>query len=287
MGGTASGGGGGVGRPLPRAAGGRADGLSPAAKVPGAAQRDPGQCRARDLWLRLRAARRDDPDARRGEAAHRHPRSAGRWRGADPPHAYALQRDRAHDPRAQHAPRPQPERLRQRHRRHRRGRLHPGGPGHSRQVRLGRRLRHESPPARAPQPDARRSRNRHLRHHRLAGEERARDERPGRHPGHLVRRLPALDGARRPASRAQGGGAHEPHGRRVDGRRLVPQRRLPPAGNALHLRAGGHAEERRRASSGAAAGSSRSASGARSSNIRATTPSGGTRRWTRCWPPSP
>ena len=44
-------------------------------------------------------------------------------------------------------------------------------------------------------PTPRRSRHRHLRHDRLAGEERPRDERQGRHPRHLLRRLPAADGA--------------------------------------------------------------------------------------------
>ena len=108
-------------------------------------------------------------------------------------------------------------------------------------------------------------------------------QRQGRHPRHLLRRLPAADGARQPAPGAQGLGADEPDGRRLDGRRLVPQRRLPPAEHGLHLRAGGDAQERREvvddattttttcscrrarpASSAAATASSRSASGARS-----------------------
>ncbi len=98
---------------------------------------------------------------------------------------------------AERAPRPDPGRLRQRHRRHRRGRLHPRRAGRARQVRLGGRLRDEPPAARAAEPDRRRSRHRHLRHDRLAGEERPREQRQGRHPRHLVRRLPAADGARR------------------------------------------------------------------------------------------
>ena len=69
-------------------------------------------------------------------------------------------------------------------------------------------------------------------------------QRQGRHPRHLLRRLPAADGARQSASGAQGVGADEPDGRRLDGRRLVPQRRVPPADDALHLRAGGDARER-------------------------------------------
>ena len=47
-----------------------------------------------------------------------------------------------------------------------------------------------------------------------------------------------LDGAGQSASGAQGVGADESDGRWLDGRRLVPQRRLPPAEHALHLRAG-------------------------------------------------
>ena len=127
-------------------------------------------------------------------------------------------------------------------------------------------------------------------------------QRQGRHPRHLVRRLPAADGAGRSASGAQGRGADEPDGRRLDGRRLVPQRRVPPAEHAVHLRAGRHARQRRRsggrtplrrlrhvhgrrarrASSARGAASSRSASGARSSSTRPTTRSGASRRWTSC-----
>ncbi len=162
-------------------------------------------------------------------------------------------------------------------------------------------------PLRGPlEPDAGRPRDRHLRHDRLAREERPGVERPGRDPRHLLRRLPAADGARQPAPGAQGGGADEPDGRRLDGRRLVPQRRVPPAGPAVHLRPGGDARRTtssggrattttttcswrpaRRGSSGGATGSSRSASGARSSSTRPTTPSGGTRRWTASSPTQP
>ena len=123
--------------------------------------------------------------------------------------------------------------------------------------------------------------------------------------GHLLRRLPAADGAGQSASRAQGVGADEPDGRRLDGRRLVPQRRVPPAEHALHLRPGGHARERRhvvdeplrrlrhvhagrigRRTRRAAAAWSRSASGGRSSSIPPTTRSGAIRRWTRSSPRS-
>ena len=93
------------------------------------------------------------------------------------------------------------DRLRQRHGRDRRGRLHPRRPGRPRQARLRGRLRHEPPPARAAEPDARRPRDGHVRHDRLAREERPGEQRQGRDPRHLLRRLPAAHGARQPASR--------------------------------------------------------------------------------------
>ena len=213
--------------------------------------------------------------------------------------------DGADDARREPAPRADAVRLRQRHRRHRRGRLHPRRPGRARQVRLGGRLRHEPAPPRAAEPDARRPRHRHVRHDRLAREERPRVQRQGRDPRHLLRRVHAADGAHQSAPGAQGLGPDEPDGRRLDGRRLVPQRRVPPAGHVLHLRAGSHAQERRqvvarplrrlrhvpgrrsrRASSASGTDSSRSVSGARSSSTRATTPSGAIRPWTRSSPAS-
>ena len=145
----------------------------------------------------------DDPDARRREAPHRHPRpEAAREGRADPPDAHALRRDALTSARRERAPRRRcstatttPSR------RDRRGRLHPRRPGRPRQVRLRGRLRHEPAAARAAEPDARRPRDRHLGHDRLAGEERAGDERQGRHPRDLVQRLPAADGARRTRTR--------------------------------------------------------------------------------------
>ncbi len=132
------------------------------------------------------------------------------------------------------------------------------------------------------------------------------DQRQGGHPRHLVRRLPRTDAALRPAPGTQGGGADEPHGRRLDGRRLVPLRRLPPAEHALHLRPGGLQEVGRQvvdratstittctwrrgppASWAGSAGSSRWVSGARSSPTPITTPSGRSRLWTSCWPRQP
>src|SRR6266851_705332 len=83
--------------------------------------------------------------------------------------------------------------------------------------------------------EGRRSLHRHLRHHRLAGEKYSRKQRQGRHSRHFLRRFHALDGPRQSASRAQGVRADEPHGGRLDGRRLVPLRRLPATEYALHL----------------------------------------------------
>ena len=57
----------------------------------------------------------------------------------------------------------------------------------------------------------------------------ARVERPRRDAGKLVRGLHGGDGAGESAPRAEGGRADEPDGRRLDGRRLVPLRRVPPA----------------------------------------------------------
>src|SRR5207245_10182155 len=63
---------------------------------------------------------------------------------------------------------------------------------------------------------------------------------------HFVRRFLAFDGPRQSAPGAKGGRAHESYGGRLDGRRLVPQRRLPPTESALHLRARGDAQVRRK-----------------------------------------
>ena len=53
--------------------------------------------------------------------------------------------------------------------------------------------------------------------------------------GHLIRRIPAADGSRQSASGAKGVGPDEPDGRRLDGRRLVPQWCISPAKYAVHL----------------------------------------------------
>ena len=117
--------------------------------------------------------------------------------------------------------------------------------GRARQVRLRGRLRHEPPAPRTAEPDARRPRDGHVGHDRLAREERPRDERKGRHPRDLVQRLHAAHGAREPAPGAEVLGADEPDGGRLAGRRLVPQRRVPPARDVVLLRPGSDAEERR------------------------------------------
>ena len=84
-------------------------------------------------------------------------------------------------------------------------------------------------PLRGPlNPSDSRSLHRRVRHHRLAREERARIERARRHARQLLRRLHRRHGAGESASGAEGGGAREPDGGRLDGRRLVPLRRVPP-----------------------------------------------------------
>ena len=60
-----------------------------------------------------------------------------------------------------------------------------------------------------------------------------------RHDRLVLRGLHRGHGAARSASGAEGRGAGEPDGRRLDGRRLVPLRRLPPDQHRLHRRADG------------------------------------------------
>ena len=131
----------------------------------------PAKFEAPTAILRLRQARRDDPDARRREAPHRHRHSQGRQARADHPDPHALQRLQAGraDPVAAHAGDAAAGRRGVRGRR-----LHPRLPGRARQVRLRRRLRHDPAAEGAAQRERGRSFHRRLRHHRLAGEERAR-----------------------------------------------------------------------------------------------------------------
>src|SRR6266446_1544261 len=75
-------------RPVVRRTIGGAD--RPARPVPRPAERDAGPARAGDRHLRLRQARPDDPDARRGEPSHGRPRAEGRQGRAHPPHPHSL-----------------------------------------------------------------------------------------------------------------------------------------------------------------------------------------------------
>ena len=204
----------------------------------------PGEVHRADTRLRLRQARRDDPDARRRQALHRHRRAQGREGRADPADAHALQRRRPRR-RARSSPRmlatlPQGDEV-----------FVADG-----YIRVFQDVRGKygsegdyvmTRPLKGPlNPSDGRSLHRRLRHHRLAGEERARVERQGRHARQLVRGLHGGDGARQSASRAEGGGADEPDGRRLDGRRLVPLRRLPPDQLRLLHRPDHRARRRRR-----------------------------------------
>ena len=84
------------------------------------------------------------------------------------------------------------------------------------------------PPRDRSRSQSHRREHRHLRHHRLAAQERARQQRPRRHAGHLLRRLADRDGHARSAPRAQGRFRAGFAGRHVPGRRLPSQRRFPP-----------------------------------------------------------
>ena len=128
-------------------------------------------------------------------------------------------------------------------------------------------------------------------------------ERPGGHDRLVLRRLHGGDGAARSAPGAEGGRAGEPHGGRMDGRRLVPLRRLPPGQSRLH-RLPDHPQRRRRSRSARRLRrlrgvpprrfgrrlrprprSGSTALGAENlSNTPPTTPSGRARRWTNWWP---
>jgi hypothetical protein len=197
------------------------------------AQTDPmtpdidGKYVARQGQLRLRKARRDDPDARRDQALHRHRGPQGRQEPAHPADPHALQRRQARGPQRQPA--------------------HGGGPAQGDEVfvadggyiRVFQDIRGKygsegdyvmTRPLKGPLNSVRgRPLHRRLRHHRLAGEECAGDQRQGRHAGQLLRGLHRRDGPGQSAPGPEGRRADEPDGRRLDGRRLVPPRRLPPA----------------------------------------------------------
>ena len=131
-----------------------------------------------------------------------------------------------------------------------RGRLHLRLPGRARPLHVRGRVRqHAAALAEQGRAEGHRREHRHLRHHRLAGQERAEQQRQGRPVGHLVPRL--LRGGRhdRRPPRAQGrlaAGAD----RRLVLRRLPPPRRLLPAARLQLLRrlrpaAAGADDERR------------------------------------------
>ena len=187
----------------------------------------------------------------------------------------------------------------------RRRRLHPRLPGRARQVRIRRRLPDDPAAARAAQRHHHRPLHRRLRHHRLAGEARAGVQRPRRHARQLLRGLHRGDGAGQPAPGAARRRADEPDGRRLDGRRLVPLRRVPPDQLRLLRRPEHRARHRQRPSCARAttttrtsaragsAGDYATASGLdqlpfwrRSPSIPPTTSSGRARRSTRSWPTS-
>ena len=70
-----------------------------------------------------------------------------------------------------------------------------------------------------------------------------RDEWQGWNPGDFVRRLFAVDGAGKSSPCPKSRRANESHGRRVEGRRLVSQWRIPPAEYAVHLRTRSHSQQ--------------------------------------------
>ena len=179
-------------------------------------------------------------------------------------------------------------------------RLHLRVPGHPREVRVRRQLRDAAPGTSTGRHHEPRRRHRHLRHHRLAAEERAEPQRPGRHARRVVRRVDHHHGGGRAAPGAEGHLAPGVAGGHVAGRRLPPQRRLP---SELRLRVRhddgdrpGRAAVRRSIATTRSTGISISARsptstasisarrfppGTTSSRIPTTTSSGSARRWCR------
>ena len=78
----------------------------------------------------------------------------------------------------------------------------------------------------------------------MAGEERRAQQRPGRHHRRLLSRLADADGHPRSAPGDEGGGADVPDGRRLDRRRFLSQRRVPPDHVRVDLQHGRAQEER-------------------------------------------
>ena len=106
--------------------------------------------------------------------------------------------------------------------------LHLRVSGHSRPARVRGAIRDVAAAARSEGRQGHRRRHRHERHHRLAAQERAEQQWPGRHARHQLSRLADGDGPARSAPGAEGGVAAGSAGRHVPRRRLPSQRRLPP-----------------------------------------------------------
>ena len=105
--------------------------------------------------------------------------------------------------------------------------LHLRLPGHPRPLQVRGAVRDAPATPRQARSQGDRREHRHLRHDRVAAQERAAQQRPGRHAGRVLSRLAHRHGDARPASGAQGGVAAGLAGRHVPGRRLPSQRRLP------------------------------------------------------------
>ena len=218
-------------------------GSGPGPAQPGSAGGHPGSLRKAGGAGRLCAADRDDPDARRRQALHGDRDTEGRAGRPDRAHPHAVrcpqggrrQRFAVDDRGAAPGRRGAGS-----------GRLHTRVSGRSREVSLAGCLRDDPAAARPAERVGDRRHHRRLGHHRLAGQARSAEQRPRRHDRVVVRRLDRGDGAAASASGAEGRGAGEPDGRWLDGRRLVPLRRLPGAELRLHRRADRTEGRRRR-----------------------------------------
>ena len=178
----------------------------------------------------VRDPRGDDPDARRRPPAYADLCPEGPGRPAAVPDAADPVRHQERRGQLRHLPEGPG----------RRG-LHLRVPGPPRQIRVGGGLRHAAAGAGARRHDGAGRGDRYLRHHRMAAQERPREQRPGRDAGRLVSRLDDDHGRPRAAPRAQGDLAAGLAGRHVARRRLPPQRRVPAQ---LRLRVRLRARER-------------------------------------------
>ena len=201
---------------------------------------DAGEVHAGHELLRLRPPRGDDPDAGRREALHGHPRPEGREGRADAPDPHAVRRGRDDEPR----PRARTS-----------GPMLDGYDNATDVIVEGGYIRVVQDVRGKYGSEGDYVMNRPLRGPlNPTAVDHATDtydtidwlvknvpESNGKvgHPRHLLRRLHAADGALQSASGAEGLGPHESDGGRLDGRRLVPLRRLPAARRLVHLRAGG------------------------------------------------